>query len=206
MNMPQRTTRFTVDEYLALERASEERHIYVDGEIFDMAGESGEHGDVSFNIVGTLFGQLKDTPCRGRTKDTKVRSGIGPMSGRSTKGMFSYPDVLVICGEPEYHDTWKDVVLNPTAIFEVLSPGTEVFDRGEKFQRYQAWNPTLRDYFLVSQNTPRVEHYTRQGDGQWSYCTQIGLDATIEIPSIKCTLKLSDIYDRVVFAKSDDQE
>ena len=171
-----------------------------------MAGESSDHGDVSFNIAGILAPQLKGTPCRGRTKDTKVRSGIGPLSGRSTKGMFSYPDVMVICGEPQFHDARKDVILNPTAIFEVLSPGTEAFDRGEKFLRYQSWNPTLRDYLLISQDTPQVEHFVRQDDGKWSYSRHIGLEASAGIASIGCTLKLSDIYDRVVFAAADDQQ
>ncbi len=88
MSMAQSKTIYTVDEYLAMERASEERHIYLDGEIFDMAGESSDHGDVSFNIAGVLAPQLKGTPCRGRIKDTKVRSGIGPLSGAAPRACF----------------------------------------------------------------------------------------------------------------------
>ena len=140
---------FTVDQYLAIERASEERHIYLDGEIYAMAGESDAHGIISVNIVGTLHTLLKGTPCQVRTKDTKVRSGPTAMPGHAPRGLFSYPDVLVICGVPEYHDAFTDVVLNPTAIIEVLSQTTEGFDRGEKFTRYQSYNPTLGEYVLV---------------------------------------------------------
>src|ERR1043165_4536311 len=112
MGFPKRPPVFTVDEYLALERSAEERHEYLDGEIYAMAGESGEHGDISVNIVGILFAQLKGKPCRARTKDTKVRRGPQPTLGRNMTGLYSYPDIVVICGEPEYHDDFTDLVLN----------------------------------------------------------------------------------------------
>ncbi len=137
MGLPRSKPKMTIDEYLTFERAAEERHQYIDGEIFAMAGKSPVHGDVSLNLAGVFYNQLKGKPCRARTKDTKVRSGPTPMPPRSTMGMFSYPDIVVICGEPEYHDAFKDVVLNPTAIAEVLSPSTEAFDKGEKFERYK---------------------------------------------------------------------
>src|SRR2546421_3567998 len=204
MGVPLLKPRFTPEEYLALERASEERHIYLDGEIFAMAGESGDHGDISANLVGTVVNQLKGKPCRARTKDTKVRSGLGPASGHAIRGMFSYPDLVVICGEPEYHDPHRDVILNPTAIMEVLSPATEAFDRGEKFARYQTWNPTLSDYLLISQDRPQIEHFVRQADGTWSYRLHTGLEASVEIASIGCTLRLAEVYDRVRFAAEGD--
>jgi len=190
---------YTVDEYLALERASEERHEYLDGQIYAMADESGEHGDISANVAGSLVSQLKGTPCRARIKDTKVRSGPAPRSRQSTAGLYSYPDIVVICDEPEYHDAHTDVILNPTALVEVLSPSTEAFDRGEKFDRYQVWNPTLKDYVLVSQDRPHIDHYSRQADGSWSYRSHTGREASVVISSIQCTLKLADVYDRVVF-------
>jgi Uma2 family endonuclease len=115
--------------------------------------------------------------------------------------MFSYPDLVVICGEPEYHDSIKDVILNPRVITEVLAPSTEAFDRGEKFSRYQAWNPTLSDYILVSQDKAQVEHFVRQADGTWSYRRHTGLEANVVIESIGCTLNLADVYDRVRFDK-----
>lgn len=193
---------YTIDEYLAFERKSEERHIYFDGELFAMAGESDEHGDISVNLVVSLGSQLKGKPCRVRTKDTKVRSGPTPLPGQSTRGLFSYPDIVVVCDDPEYHDAHTDIILNPTAIVEVLSPSTEAFDRGSKFTRYQTCNPTLRDYLLVSQDQPQIEQFTRQPDGTWSYQLYVGLDASVAIPSIGCVLKLSEVYDRVVFAQA----
>ena len=118
------------------------------------------------------------------------------MSGRGTEGLFSYPDIVVVCGEPECHDALRDVILNPTVIVEVLSPATEAFDRGEKFTRYQTWNPTLSDYVLVRQDRPQIEHYHRESNGGWSYHRHAGLEASVAIESIQCTLKLADVYDR----------
>jgi Uma2 family endonuclease len=185
---------YTVDQYLVMERAAHERHIFVDGEVFAMAGESSAHADITANLMGIVVNRLRGTPCRARTKDTKVRSGRTPLPVQSTSGMFSYPDIVVICGEPEYHDAFQDIVLNPTAIMEVLSPSTEAFDRG-----YQKWNPSLREYVLVSQDQAQVEVFTRQADGKWEYVLYTGLDATVVLPSIRCTLKLADVYDRVRF-------
>jgi Uma2 family endonuclease len=199
--MPQPEPVFTVDEYLARERASLDRHEYLDGHILAMAGESDAHGIISVNVVVSLGSQLKGTPCQARTKDTKVRSGPIPMPGHGTRGLFSYPDIVVICGGPEYHDAFRDVILNPTTIVEVLSPTTEALDRGAKFLGYQTYTPSLKDYLLVSQDEAQVEHYTRQPD-TWSYRRFTGLEATVAIPSIKCTLRLADVYDRVVFPQT----
>jgi Uma2 family endonuclease len=190
---------YTIDEYLTFERASCEKHEYLDGRILAMAGESSAHGDITVNIVGIMHGQLRGTRCRLRTKDTKVRSGPVPRLHGSRSGLFSYPDVLAVCGEPEYHDEHTDVILNPTAIIEVLSPTTEAFDRGEKFVRYQMWNPSLRDYIVVTQHRPQVEHFSRKADGSWSYDIVFGLESKITIVSIGCTLSLAEIYERVVF-------
>jgi Uma2 family endonuclease len=109
-------------------------------------------------MVGIFYNQLKGTPCQALTKDTKVRSGPTPMAGRGTQGLFSYPDIVLICGEAEFHDAYRDVILNPTTIVEVLSPATEGFDRGEKLRRFQTCNPMLTDYLLVSQDRPEIEH------------------------------------------------
>jgi Uma2 family endonuclease len=199
MGAPKLQPRYTVDEYLALERAADERHVYLDGEIVAMAGESNNHGIISFNVVTALGSQLKGTRCQGRTKDTKVRSGPIPETGRGKKGLFSYPDILVICGEVEFHDAHKDVILNPKVIIEILSESTEAFDRGEKFKRLQKWNPTLTDYVLISQDEPHIEHFAKPRKGAWAYQLFAGLDAEIKIKSIGCTLNLADVYDRVVF-------
>jgi Uma2 family endonuclease len=201
MSQLKSTSRYTIDQYLAMERASPDRHTFLDGEIYAMAGESDEHGITSFNLAGLVFFQLRGKPCQGRTKDTKVRSGPMLSAGQTTRGLFSYPDIVVICGEPEFHDAEKDVILNPTAIFEVLSRSTEAFDRGEKFNRYQTWNPSLREYVLVSQDQPLIEHFSRQPDGSWTYHRSVGMDAIVTIESIGCVLKLADVYERVKFTQ-----
>src|ERR1700722_19501822 len=119
MSMPQSLPLYTVDEYLKFERESLERHEYLDGHIYMMPGESVPHGDITVNLVAIFQSQLKGTPCRALTKDTKVRSGPTPLSGQSKVGLFSYPDLLVVCGEIEFHDAIKDVILNPRVILEV---------------------------------------------------------------------------------------
>ena len=208
MGLVESKSLLTVDEYLTLERASEEKHQYLDGHLFAMAGESGEHSDIAMNISGLFYVHLRGKRCRPRGSNSKIRSGpAGPVSGKRAKGLFSYPDVVVICGEPEHHDRFKDVIINPTAIVEVLSPSTESFDRGEKFKRYQTWNPTLREYVLVSQDKPEVEHFSRLPDGTWKYKLHRGLKASVKLASIQYTLKLAEIYERVTFpADSDPSE
>ena len=197
-------SRYTVEQYLEIERKSEERHYYLDGVIYEMAGESDEHGEITVNLVREISGQLMDTPCRVRTKDTKVQSG--PANPLSRKVVFSYPDVLVICGKREFRDDHQDVITNPAVIIEVLSESTEAFDRGEKFLRYQLWNPTLTDYILVSQRTPLIEHSVRQADGAWLTYVRRGLDQVMEIKSINVALDLTRVYDRVVFSDSDEAD
>src|SRR5262245_21113539 len=129
MGAPQLTTRFTVEEYLGLERASEDRHEYLDGDIYAMTGESPEHGAVCMNLSVSIGAQLRWTPCRAFAKDMQVRSGPVPRPGASMKGLFSYPDLVVVCGVMQFHDQFRDVLLNPICIIEVLSASTEAFDR-----------------------------------------------------------------------------
>lgn len=188
---------YSFEEYLEAERIADERSELIDGEIYAMAGESSRHGDISMNLAGFIQNQLRGTNCRGRTKDTKVKSGA--LKERFGRGMISYPDIVVICGEPEYHDKHKDIVLNPAVIIEVLSETTEEFDRGVKFMRYRNFNDTLTDYILVSQNEPHIEHYIRQQNGDWLLKEYYGLEKSFPIDSINCTLKLSEIYERVEF-------
>jgi len=203
MATPRSRIYFTEEEYLAIERASEERHEYVDGRIFAMAGESYQHGEICVNLTGKLHLQLSGKSCRVRAQNTKVRSGPEPKAPQPPEGFYSYPDVLVVCGERKFHDIYRDVLLNPNVIIEVLSKSTEAFDRGEKFIRYRTWLPTLTDYILVSQDKPMIEHYRRQSDGEWVLSTLEGLDAALNIESIGCSLKLSDVYDGVQFLPQD---
>lgn len=202
MGLPK--TILSEDEYLAFEREAEERHVYVDGEIFAMAGGSDEHSDISTNVVVALSNQLDDGPCRGWTQNTRVRSGPLPKSRKRPAGLNSYPDVVVICDEPKHLDEHRDVLLNPSAIVEVLSESTEAFDRSLKFARFQKYNPTLTDYILISQDRPQIDHYHRQSDGSWTYKCYEGIKAIVKIDSLKCRLKAADVYKRVKFDMAED--
>lgn len=188
---------YTIEQYLAWERQADERSEFVDGEIYAMAGESGAHGDISLNLAVLIGGQLKGTNCRARIKDSKVRSGA--LMEHLGRGMVSYPDMVVICGEVEYHDEQKDVTLNPKVVFEILSDSTEQFDRGTKFMRYRNFNPTLTDYILIAQNEPHVEHHLRLENGEWLLREYDGMDKSFNIESINCTVSLAELYDRVDF-------
>ncbi len=191
--------RYTIEEYLEYERKAEERHIFFDGILYAMAGESEEHGIISMNIAAEVGLQLRGTPCQGRTKDARVRSG--PAVSSSRKGLFSYPDIVIVCGTVEYHDDKRDVITNPMAIVEVLSDSTAEFDRGEKFMRYRMWNPTLTDYMLISQSSPVVERLTKREDGTWISTLHEGLDSIVVVESINLRLPLALVYDRVQFVE-----
>jgi Uma2 family endonuclease len=193
---------YTPEEYLEFERKSDVKHEWLDGRIYVhpiylMAGGSPSHSKIIFNVTGILFPQLRGTKCAGYNNDLKVRSGKMQRK-KGLVGLFSYPDLTVVCGEAEFHDKEKDVLINPTVIIEVLSPNTEDFDRGTKFVRYQI-NESLTDYIVIAQDEPRIEHHQRKRNNQWVQTVYTGLRETAVISSIGCKLKLSDVYDRVTF-------
>jgi Uma2 family endonuclease len=200
MGLAQPKPSYTIEEYLALERQSEERHEYLDGQIYAMAGESLEHSRICVNLASALHAQLRGKPCEVLSPNMKVRSGPYIKQQKTNKGLFSYADVTVICGEPLFHDQHRDVLLNPTVIIEVLSPTTESFDRGGKFLRYRTHIETLNDYVLVSQDKPLIEHYLRQPHGQWLLSSVSGLESSLYLASIDCHLHLAEVYDRVTFS------
>jgi Uma2 family endonuclease len=181
---------FTPEEYLDLERQSEIRHEFLDGTVYAMAGESPTHSAICFNLGGILHLQLRGTNCRGFSPNMKVRAGEA--------GLYAYPDLAVACGELFFHDRHGDVLLNPTVIFEVLSRSTQAYDRGEKFERYKSIE-TLRDYVLVSQDRPPLEHFSRQPDGAWAHSELEGAEAALALDSVNCRVALADIYDRTDF-------
>jgi Uma2 family endonuclease len=197
--------RFTVEEYLAFERASEERHEYLDGVIYAMAGESPDHGRICMNLAATFVLQLRGSDCEAFSKDMKVC--CGPYRAHTREGLYAYPDLVVVCGAMQFHSQAEDVLVNPKVIVEVLSPSTEAFDRGEKFRRYRAWLPTLTDYVLVAQDQLVIDHYQCTSTGspapqeqtRWELETLEGLDAHLHLPSIACTVPLSEVYERIVF-------
>lgn len=199
MALPERQLLYTVDEYLEMERASEERHEYIDGHIVLMSGESLAHSRICINLAGEVRAQLRGTPCEALSPNMKVRAQYRV----NHKGRFSYPDLTVVCGSPVFHDAQKDVLVNAVAIFEVLSPSTERYDRGEKFLRYRNEIRTLTDYILVAQEYPHVDHYTRRPDG-WLLRTASELGDALEIANINCILRLAYIYERVEFPEFDE--
>jgi len=197
MRLPEPKPRFTVDEYLEMERKAEERHIYLDGRVLQMASESIDHGRITVNLIGSVGTQLKGTP--RSLFATHMRIRVGNLSSSRMGVMFCYPDILVVDGEPICADDYEDIILNSKVIVEALSSFTEAFDRGEKLNRLSEHNPSLSDYLLVSQDKPQIEHYTRGSDGAWTWRSYKGLDAVVPIPSIGCELKVVDVYDRVKF-------
>jgi Uma2 family endonuclease len=200
MGLAQKVLLYTEEEYLAFERAAEERHEYIDGEIYAMAGESLAHGFININLGSEFRTQLKGRDCASLSPNMKVRSGPDPKFSRTMKGFFSYADLMVFCGKPLFHDEFQDVLLNPKVIVEILSPSTEAYDRGEKFRRYRQWIPTFTDYLLVSQTEPLVEHFRLDKSGFWVLAEPVtDLADSIKIASIDCELKMAEIYDRVEF-------
>jgi Uma2 family endonuclease len=183
-------TRVTSDEYLAAERLSEYRSEYLDGSVYPMTGASANHSRIVLNVSTEINIQLRGRRCDVFPIDMKVRL---PNSRK-----FFYPDVVAVCGELEFHDDRRDIILNPDVIVEVLSPSTEAFDRGAKFRAYQTIE-SLKEYVLVSQNEPLIEQYVRNGEGKWTYAAAEGLESSLTLPSIECTLNLSVVYDKVDF-------
>jgi Uma2 family endonuclease len=204
MALPIERLLYTVEQYLEMERASEERHEYIDGYVYKMAGESPEHSAINANLIATLVAQLRGKPCRAFSPNMKIRSRPFFKEQKTNKGMFSYADVSVVCGEPQYHDKFKDVLLNPIVIIEILSESTGEFDRCEKFIRYRTRIPTLQDV-LVLQTLPPIQVYSRHPDG-WLMTDAVGLENSIRIPSIDCHLSMSEVYERVEFPPLEEQE
>ena len=181
----------TEQEYLTFERASDTKHEFLDGRVYARAGASMRHGDIVQNTSSNLFIKLRGGSCRAITNDLRVLV-------RAT-GLNAYPDIVILCGEPVLTDDHLDTLLNPTILIEVLSPSTEAFDRAEKWVHYQEI-PSLQEYLLFAQGAPRVDHYLRQDDGSWRYAVTIGLDSSVELPTVGCTLTLAEIYEQVTFS------
>ena len=181
---------YTLEEYFALEKASDRRFEYWDGEIVCMSGGTLAHGDITSNISGVLFSKLAGRSCRSYTADMAIRT--------PTLGTYRYPDASVVCGEVQTEEiNGIDMLVNPVLIVEVLSPTTEGRDRNEKRIAYQAI-PSLREYLIVSQDIPHVTHYVKE-DQAWrrsDYSAQAG---TIELPSVGIVLTLAEIYQGVKF-------
>ncbi len=182
--------RLTPEEYLELDRASEFRNEYYNGRMYAMSGGSVPHAIIIGNLTRETGNALRGRPCFVAPSDLRVRV--------SSDGLYTYPDVVVVCGEIEVLDGRKDTVLNPILIIEVLSPGTEAYDRGFKSAQYRTLE-TLQEYALVSQSEPRVEIFRRQSSGDWLLSEAVGLEAVCRLNSVDSNVKLSEIYANVTF-------
>lgn len=180
----------TPKEYLAAERRSEVRHEYYRGEMFAMAGASREHNLVTHNLGGELRSALKGRPCEVYQSDMRVVV--------DATGLYTYPDLVIVCGERRFLDDVEvDTLLNPTVLVEVLSPSTENYDRAQKFAHYRRIE-SLREYVVIAQRAPEVERHTLR-DGVWTLLDVRGLESSLVLESIGCTLPLSEIYARIEF-------
>jgi len=184
----------TPQEYLARERRAETKSEYLRGEMFAVPAASREHNLITGNITRELGQQLRDRDCEVYASDMRVK--VGPT------GLYTYPDVTVVCGKPEFEDAELDTLLNPKVIVEVLSPSTADYDRGGKFTHYRKL-PSLEEYVLISQDRPLVEHYIRQAHDEWLLSERTSIEDTIDLPSIQCRLPLAEIYLKVRFASED---
>ena len=178
----------TPEEYLALERKAEYKSEYLHGEIFAMTGASRKHNLIAVNIAGELNRQLKGKSCEVYASDMRVKV--------AASGLYTYPDVVVVCGQPQFEDDYFDTLLNPTVLFEVLSKTTERYDRIAKSGYYRALE-SLAEHLLVAQDEIRVEQYVKQADERWALAETRSIEGTIELHSIGCSLALEDIYDKV---------
>lgn len=194
MSHQRKTTYLTPEEYLSIERKAEYKSDYLDGEIFAMTGASREHNLITGNIYGELRQQLKGKPCEAYTSDMRVRVPLARL--------YTYPDVVVVCGEPKFEDAYVDTLLNPTLIVEVLSRSTETYDRGRKFL-YHRTIDSLAEYLLVEQDEYRIEQYVKQADGRWLLSEETSLERAIELASVECRLALSEVYERVDLSHSE---
>jgi Uma2 family endonuclease len=186
----ERVQPYTVAEYLEFERQSPERHEFHKGEMFLMTGASRWHNLIVTNLCRELSQRLKDRPCRVYPSDLRVHV--------SDCGLYTYPDVTIVCGEEEYLDDHQDTLLNPLVLIEVLSDSTEKYDRGRKFEMYRTID-SLGAYVLVSQDRALVEVYELQEDRCWKFSAASGLEESILIGSLNTELSLAEVYDKVEF-------
>jgi Uma2 family endonuclease len=183
--------RYTLEEYLELDRTSEERLEFRDGEVFCMSGGSEWHYEIESNIHSFLKASLRTRGCRVFTGNVRIKVPSAPP--------YRYADVSALCGEAKFEEIGGvDALVNPTLLVEVLSPSTEAYDRGEKFSHYKSI-PTLRDYLLVAQHHPHVTHLFKDGDGKWIHEEVDESDSSARLRSLGCELPTNEIYRDVTF-------
>lgn len=178
------------EEFLIFERAADEKHEYRDGVIVAMSGARRAHNLISLNVGSGLHGALKNKDCE--TYISEMRVFVPSVQ------LYTYPDIVVVCGEPKFVDDEFDTLTNPLILIEILSESTESYDRGQKFKNYRGIE-SLREYVLIAQTSPSIEKYVKHGDGFWMLSEASGVDSSITLETIDCPLSLADVYDKVNF-------
>jgi len=177
----------TPEEYLVLEEQADYKSEYWNGEIFAMSGASNNHNLITGNVHAALHQLLSKRPCRTYVNDMRLLT--------NPKGLYTYPDVMVVCGKIEFAPKRDDTVMNPAVIVEVWSDSTQAYDRGKKFALYRQI-PSLKDYVMIDQTQPYVEHYRREGHF-WVFETLETIDAILTLTSLECEIPLAVMYEKV---------
>ncbi len=183
-------TFLTPEQYLEIERKAEFKSEYFQGEMFADGWSEGRPQPDRLESGAELRQQLRKRPCRAYVNDMRVRV--------SATGLYTYPDAVVVCGEPQFLDDQRDTLLNPSLIVEVLSPSTELYDRVRKFEHYRSVE-SVSEYLLVSSERVSAELYTRQADGRWLLTTVSRMEDSLDLQSVGAHLALADLYEKVDF-------
>lgn len=183
--------KYTLQEYFALELASEEKYEFWNGEVFCMSGASLAHNQIAINVGTELRLQLRERGCQSFPADLRVKVPAYPP--------YRYPDLTAVCGEPQIEQIGGlDALVNPALIIEVLSPSTEAFDRGDKFTYYKSI-PSFSEYLLVAQHRPHVSQFIKGENGVWTFMEFNDVGEQVRCASVPCVLQLKEIYRNVVF-------
>jgi Uma2 family endonuclease len=188
--------RMTAKEYLEIEQDAHFKSEFFQGEMFAMAGASRDHNRVKENLVIEIGGRLKGGPCQTYSSDQRVLV--------EATGLYTYPDILILCGPGTSDPADPNTLTNPTTIIEVLSPSSEQYDRGAKFRNYQQI-PSLAEYILVAQDKAVCERFVRQPDESWALVSFVGLAATLAFTSVPARIPLADIYAGVTLPETPPQ-
>jgi len=184
--------RYTLEEYFELEKKSEERYEFYNGEVFCMSGVSPNHAQIETNLITSLNSKLRDRGCRVFPANMRIKVPAAPP--------YRYPDIVVVCDKPIYEKIGGiDTLTNPMLIIEVLSASTEAYDRGDKFTYYKSI-ASFREYLLVAQHRPHVAQFVKQTGASWAQTEVNDLAGSLHLPSVECTLSLSEVYRDVEFS------
>lgn len=178
----------TPEQYLEIERAADYKSEYYDGEMFAMGGAREGHNLVVANALAEIHDQFRQRPCRVYPSDMRVRV--------NATGLYTYPDIVVVCEEPKFLNDERDTLLNPAALIEVLSPSTEAYDRGRKFDHYKTIE-SLREYLLIATDRVHADLYMRQPDNRWLLTSASSLEETLRLESVGAQLTLAALYEKI---------